>query len=112
MVRIFILLVLILYRKACHVRESGRSFQFSDSRRKEAVSIGVCTCERCLQCHRVLVSATPFWDKVIRGNSGFTFQTFVKQYESVIFPPFLEVFPFQFCKDAPFLKGMIPRYKR
>ena len=55
----------------------------------------------------VLVSATPFWDKVIRGNSGFTFQTFVKQNEVVIFPPFLEVFPFQFCKDAshsPFLE--------
>ena len=68
--------------------------------------IGVCTCERCLQCHS-LVSAMPFWDKVIRGNSGFTFQIFVKQYEPVIFPPFLEVFPFQFCTDAshaPFLK--------
>ena len=56
-----------------------------------------------------------FEDKVIRGNSGFNFQTFVKQYESVIFPPFLEVYPFQFCKDAshaPFLKGIIPSYKR
>ena len=77
--------------------------------------IGVCTYEMCLQCHRVLVSATPFWDKVIRGNSGFTFQTFVKKYESVIFSPFLKVFPFQFCKDAshvPFLKGIIPSYKR
>ena len=51
--------------------------------------IGVCTCNV-----TVLVSATPFWDKVIRGNSGFTFQTFVKQYEVVIFPPFLEVFHF------------------
>ena len=73
MVRIFILLVLILYRKACHVRELGRSFPCSDSRRKDAMFIGVCTCERCLQCHRMLVSVTPFGDKVIRGNSGFTF---------------------------------------
>ena len=64
--------------------------------------IVVCTCERCLQCHRVF-----FWGKVIRGNSGFTFQTFAKLEESVI--------PFQFWKDAihdPFLKGIIPSYKR
>ena len=69
--------------------------------------IVVCTWERCLRNVTVLVSATPFWDKVIRRNSGFTFQNFVKQYESVIFPPFLEVFPFQSCKNAshaPFLK--------
>ena len=67
MVRIFILCMLILYRKACHVRESERTFLFSDSRRKEAMFIGVCSCERCLQCHRVFVSATPFG---IRSSVG------------------------------------------
>ena len=66
MVRIFILLVLILHRKACHVRES-------DSRRKESMFIVVFTCEKCLQCHRVLVSATPFG---IRSSVGILALTF------------------------------------
>ena len=56
-----------------------------DSRRKEVMFIGVigvCTCEGCLKCQRVLASATSnFWDKVIYRNSGFTFQTFIKRNE-------------------------------
>ena len=44
--------------------------------RKEDMVICVCTCEGCLKCQRVLVSAISiFLDKVICRNSGFTFQT-------------------------------------
>ena len=74
MVRIFILLMLILNRKAWHVRESERSFLFSESRSKDAMFIGVCTCERCLQCHRVLVSATPFGIRSSVGIPALTFR--------------------------------------
>ena len=84
-----------------------------DSRnyKEEAMFIGVCTGDEC----QGLAFATPvFWDKVICRNSGITFKTFVKQHEPVIHPPFLEGFPFRFCKDtsyATFLKGIIPSYK-
>ena len=57
----------------------------------------------------MLVSATPFWIMSSK-NSGFIFQPFVKQYEPVIIPPFLEDFSCQFCKDAshaPFSKGIM-----
>ena len=77
--------------------------------------IGVFTCKGRLKCQRVLVSAASiFFDKVICRNSGFTFQTFLKQNEqNVILPLFLEGFPFQLCKNAShatFFKGMIPSY--
>ena len=69
--------------------------------------IGVCTREGCLKCQRVMVSA---WDKVICRNSGFTFQTFIKQNEP---SSFLEGLPFQFCKKAShatFFNGIFTTY--
>ena len=38
------------------------------------------------------------WDKVTCRYSGFTFQTFVKQYESIILPPLLHRFS---CSSMP-----------
>ena len=55
-----------------------------------------------------------FGDKGICRNSGFTFQTFMKQYEPVTLPPSLEGFPFQMYNNtshATFFEGIIPCYK-
>ena len=68
--------------------------------------IGVCTGEGCLETKRVLISAK----SIIGMRAGFTFQTFVKQYEPVIVPPFLKGFPFQLSKNASHA-GIIPIYK-
>ena len=65
----------------------------TDSLRKEAMFVCVCSSEVCLKCHSVLISATPIlWDLVICRNSTFTFHTFVRQRDSAILPPFLEGF--------------------
>ena len=76
------------------IKESGRSFQsLIVAGKKLYMFIGFCTAEGCLKHQRVLVSATPmFLDKVISRNSGFFFQTVVKQYEPVILSPFLQGF--------------------
>ena len=43
----------------------------------------------------MLNTTTPsFGNKVICWYTGFTFETFIKQYKSIVFPPFLEGFPF------------------
>ena len=55
--------------------------------------LDVCTCEVCLRCQRVWVSATSiFGDKVICGNSGFTFQAFIMENTPDILPPFQDGF--------------------
>ena len=50
------------------IRESGRSFQFL------------------IVCGKKFLQCPILWDKVICGYSGFTLQTFVKQYKSAILP--------------------------
>ena len=49
----------------------------------------------------MLIPAKPsLGNKVICRYPGFTFQTFVYQYESIILSPFLKGFPFQWSKNA------------
>ena len=54
------------------IRESGEVTPVLDSRRKEAMFIGVCTCKGCLKYQRVPVSVASM---VICRNFGSTFQT-------------------------------------
>ena len=49
----------------------------------------------------MLIPAMPsLGNKVISRYLGFTFQTFVLQYESIILSPFLKGFPFQLSENA------------
>ena len=49
----------------------------------------------------MLIPATPsLGNKVICRYSGFTFQTFVLNYESIILSSFLKGFPFQLSMNA------------
>ena len=66
----------------------------------EATFIGVCTSSRCLKCHRVLVLGMPSsCNMVICRYSGFTFQTFVLQYEYDPIPP-IPISVVQGCNEA------------
>ena len=49
----------------------------------------------------MLIPATPsLGNTVICRYPGFTFQTFVKQFESIILSPFLKGFPFQLSENS------------
>ena len=49
-----------------------------------------------LECQGVMIPGTPDGgNKVICGYTGCTLQTFVKHYESTIFPPLFQGFPFK-----------------
>ena len=80
---------------ADEIRESGRAFQSLIVWGKEATFINICIGNGSLKCHRVLIPTTPsFGEKVICWYTGFTFKTFIQQNKSIVFPPFLEGFPF------------------
>ena len=61
---------------------------------KEAALVNVSISKEGLKCQRVVISDMPNWgDKVIRRYTGYTLQTFVKHYDSTIYPPFFQRFP-------------------
>ena len=71
----------------------GEGIPISDSLREEATFINICISNGSLKCQRELISTKPsFGDKVICWYTGF--KTFIQQYKSIVFPPFLEGFPF------------------
>ena len=73
----------------------GEGIPIPDSLEEEATFINICIGNGSLKCHRVLIPTTPsFRDKVICWYTVFTFKTFIQQYKSVVFPLFLEGFPF------------------
>ena len=56
----------------------------------------------------MLISSTPsFGTKVICWYTGFTFETFIYQYKSIVFLPLLEGFPFKLSKNASHTPGFI-----
>ena len=82
----------IFSRRDQRIREG---IQIPDSPGEEATFLNICISNGGLKFHRVLISTTPsFGDKVICWYTGFTFKTLIKQYKSIVFPPFLEGFPF------------------
>ena len=59
----------------------------------------------------MLIPASPsLGNKVICRYPGFTFQTFVEQYESIILSPFLKGFPFQLSKNASHTPSFINNF--
>ena len=73
----------------------GEGIPILDSLGEEATFINICIGNGSLKCHRLLIPTTSsFGDKVICWYTGFTFKTFIYQYKSIVFPPFLEGFPF------------------
>ena len=73
----------------------GEGIPIPDSLWEEATFINICISNWSLECHRVLISITPsFGDKVICWYTGLTFKTFIYQNKYIVFPTFLEGFPF------------------
>ena len=86
----------------------GEGILIPDSLGEEATFINICISNGSLKYHRALISTTPsFEDKVICWYTGFTFETLIQQYKSVVFPPFLEEFPFKLSKNASYTLSFI-----
>ena len=76
-------------------QRTGEGIPIPDSPGEDATFINICISNGSLKCHRVLISTTPsFGDRVICWYTGYTFKTLIQQYKSIVFPPFLEGFPF------------------
>ena len=65
------------------------------------INVSTCISNGDLRCRRMVILTVSYHgDKIICWYTVFTLQTFIQQYESAVFPPFLEGYPLQMFKNA------------